>query len=269
MKYELGSLESRLIFTLEEKGSLYFTVDDARKILNTSDETLWKILHKLTEKKRIQRIKKGHYLLIPAKAGYETKWREEVTKFIDNMLKDEDYYIGYWTALNLWHMTEQIPLTIFIATTKRKRKITYDNTVPIQFITLKPRKFFGWTTKTIEDNRFNISNPEKTIIDSLDLPQYSGGISEIADALRHPLDYTRLIEYADRQDNRAIHKRLGYLTQLLNLDIPEKTLTHLKHKISSGYSWLDPTAPKIIYKYDSQWKLKINIPPDNLRSIHD
>jgi len=265
MKYELGSLETKLIFTLEEKDDLYFTVDDARQILDTSDETLWKTLHKLTQKKRIQRIKKGHYLLIPAHAGYETKWREETTRFIDNLLKDEPYYIGYWTALNLWHMTTQMPLTVFIATTKRKRQITYDNTVPIQFITLKPRKFFGWTTKTIQNNSFNISNPEKTIIDSLDLPQYSGGITEIANALKHPLDPEKLAEYADRQGNHAVHKRLGYLIELQEIEFPKRTLTHLQHKITKGYSWLDPTAPKKVIKHDSQWNLKINIPPDNLR----
>ena len=50
MKYELGSLESKLIFSLEHKDKRYFTVDDAREILNTSDEVIWKILHKLSEK---------------------------------------------------------------------------------------------------------------------------------------------------------------------------------------------------------------------------
>lgn len=264
MKYKLGGLEAKLIFTLEQQNTTHFTVDDARRVLDTTDEILWKTLHKLSEKKRIQRIKKGHYLLIPAKAGYETKWREEVTKFIDDII--ENYYIGYWTALNLWHMTEQIPLTVFIATTKRRKQITYDDTVPLQFITLNPSKFFGWTTKQIKDKKFKISNPEKTIIDSLDLPQYSGGITEVANALKHPLDPVKLTEYADRLDNRTVHKRLGYLTQQLDLDIPRDTITNLKNKISAGYGWLDPTAPKKIHHYDHQWKLKINIPPDTLRS---
>jgi predicted transcriptional regulator of viral defense system len=266
MKYGLGGLESRLIFTLEEQGRTHFTVDDAREILDATDETLWKILHKLTEKRRIQRIKRGDYLLIPARAGYETKWREEVPGFIDGMLQGESYYIGYWTALNLWHMTTQIPLRVFVATTKRRREIIYDGTVPIQFITLKSSKFFGWTTMGMKGKSFKISDPEKTIIDSLDLPQYSGGIVEVATALKHPLDPKKLAEYADRLGNRTVHKRLGYLAELLEIGIPEGIITSLQDKISSGYSWLDPTAPKKVHEYDNRWRLKINMPSKNIRS---
>jgi len=221
-------------------------------------------LHKLAVKKRIQRIKKGHYLLIPAKAGYEPKWREQVIRFIDNIL--DEYYIGYWSALNYWHMTEQIPRTVFIATKKRKRQFTYDNTVPLRIITLNPRKFFGWTTMENKGKKFNISDPEKTIIDSLDLPQYSGGITEVANALKHTLNPAKLVEYSDRLNNKTVHKRLGYLIQLLELDYPEEITAHLKTKISAGYSWLDPTSPKKIHHYESEWNLKVNIPPNILRS---
>jgi predicted transcriptional regulator of viral defense system len=264
MKYELGSLESELIFTLEQKNKYYFTVKDANQILDTSEEVIWKTLHKLTEKKRIQRIKKGHYLLIPARAGYETKWREEVTRFIDQLL--DEYYIGYWTALNLWHLTEQIPHTVFIATIRRKRALTYDKTVPIQFITLNPEKFFGYTTMKTNNTQFKISDPEKTIIDSLDLPQYSGGITEIAKALQNDLNPDTLIKYADRLGNKTVHKRLGYLIQVLNLNYPEETITQLRNKISKGYSWLDPTQPKQTHNYNTEWNLKVNIPLDALKN---
>ena len=264
MKYELGSLESELIFTLEHEGKYHFTVKDAKQIIDASNEVIWKTLHKLAEKKRIQRIKKGHYLLIPARAGYETKWREEVTKFIDELL--DEYYIGYWTALNLWHLTEQIPHTVFIATTKRKRGLTYDKTVPIQFITLNPKKFFGYTTMKTNNTQFKISDPEKTIIDSLDLPQYSGGITEIAKALKHEHNPDTLIEYADRLGNKTVHKRLGYLIQSLNLNYPEEMIIQLREKISEGYSWLDPTQPKQIHHYNTEWNLKVNIPLDAFKS---
>ncbi|MGD2200638.1 MAG: hypothetical protein PVJ38_03265 [Candidatus Bathyarchaeota archaeon] len=40
MKYELGRLEAELIFTLERKERVVFTVDDARELLEVSDEVL-------------------------------------------------------------------------------------------------------------------------------------------------------------------------------------------------------------------------------------
>ena len=265
MKYELGPLEAELIFTLERNGKTVFTVDDAREVLETSDEVLWKLLHRLTLKGRIQRIKRGHYILIPARAGYLPKWREQVYAFVEGLL--EDYYLGYWTALNHWHMTEQIPRTAFIAITTRRRDFVYDEVIPVHFITIKPHKYFGWTSEETERHRFRVSDPEKTVIDSLDLPQYAGGVLEAAKALSHDLDWGKITEYADRQGNRTVHKRLGYLIELLEIDVPGDVIKQLRSRISSGYSWLDPTAPHEILTYNSSWNLKINLPSESLRSI--
>jgi len=265
MKYELGRLEAELIFTLERNERTVFTVDDARGLLEASDEVLWKLLHRLTLKGRIQRIKRGHYILIPAKAGYLPKWREQVHALVDGLL--EDYYLGYWTALNHWHMTEQIPRTVFIAITTRRRDFVYDGVVPVHFITIKPHKYFGWTTGEAGRHRFRVSDPEKTVIDSFDLPQYAGGVVEAAKALSHDLDWNKIIEYADRQGNRTVHKRLGYLIELLEIDVSEDVLKQLRSGISPGYGWLDPTVPHEVLKHNSSWNLKINLPSEVLRDI--
>ncbi|MCK4703178.1 type IV toxin-antitoxin system AbiEi family antitoxin domain-containing protein [Candidatus Bathyarchaeota archaeon] len=264
MKYELGPLEAELIFTLERKGVTVFTVDDARDLLKASDETLWRVLHKLTRKGRIQRIKRGYYVLVPARAGYQPRWREQAYTFLEEML--EEYYVGYWTAMSHWNMTEQTPRTVFVATTNRKRGFVYDDAVPIHFVTLNPRKLYGWVYAAAGGHRFRVSDPEKTVVDSMDLPQHSGGIPEAAKSLHFNLDWDKVIEYTDRLGNRTVHKRLGYLIQLLDIDAPSHILRHLKAGISSGYGWLDPTAPKEEHERDATWKMKINVPKKALRS---
>jgi len=264
MKYELGPLEAELIFTLERKGIKAFTVDDARHLLKTSDETLWRVLHKLTRKGRIQRIKRGHYALVPARAGYQPRWREQAYTFLEEML--EEYYVGYWTAMSHWNMTEQTPRTVFVATTRRNRDFVYDDTVPIHFVTLNPRKLYGWVYAAAGGNKFRVSDPEKTAVDSMDLPRHSGGIPEAAKSLHYLHDWDKVIEYADRLGNRTVHKRLGYLIQRLDIDAPSQTLRRLKAGISSGYVWLDPTAPKEALGRDATWRLKINVPEKALRS---
>lgn len=263
MKYELGPLEAELLFTLERGGKTAFALDEAKKILNCSDEVLRKTLHRLTLKGRLQRIKRGYYILVPARAGYQTSWTEHVFSFIDRVL--DEYYVGYWTALNYWQMTEQIPRTIFVATQKRRRDFTY-NTVPIHLITVSPHKFFGWTVEKIGNVEFHISDREKTIVDSLDQLQYAGGISEVAKGLRTNLNWEKMATYADRLRNNSVHKRLGYLIEILDLKISEKVLEQLRLSIGSGHSWLDPTAPKKVLKTDSKWKLKINVQPEDTRS---
>lgn len=257
-------MEAELLFTLERGGRTPFTLDEAKKILNCSDEVLRKTLHRLTLKGRVQRIKRGYYILVPARAGYQTSWTEHVFFFIDGIL--DEYYVGYWTALNYWQMTEQIPRTIFVATRKRRRDFTYNNTVPIHFITISPHKFFGWTVEKMGDAEFRISDREKTIVDSLDQPQYAGGISEVAKGLRTNLNWEKMTTYPDRLRNSSVHKRLGYLLEILQLGTSEKVLEQLRLSIGSGYSWLDPTAPKKVLKTDSKWRLKVNVQPEDIRS---
>jgi len=263
MKYELGPLEAELLFTLERGGKTVFTLDEAKEILNCSDEVLRKTLHRLTLKSRVQRIKRGYYILVPARAGYQTSWTEHVFSFIDRVL--DEYYVGYWTALNYWQMTEQIPRTVFVAIQKRGRDFTY-NTVPIHLITVSPHKFFGWTVEKIGEVEFHISDREKTIIDSLDQLQYAGGITEAAKGLRTSLNWEKLKTYADRLRNSSVHKRLGYLLEALELKTSERALEQLRLSIGSGYSWLDPTAPKKVLKTDPKWRLKINVQPETLGS---
>jgi len=265
MKYELGPLETELLFTLEREGRTVFALDEAKKILNCSDEVLRKTLHRLTMKGRVQRIKRGYYILVPARAGYQTRWTEHAFSFIDRLL--DEYYVGYWTALNYWQMTEQIPRTIFVATRKRRRDFTYNNIVPIHFIAVSPHKFFGWTVEKIGDVEFHISDREKTIVDSLDQLQYAGGIPEVAKGLRDNLDWEKIGTYTERLQNKSVHKRLGYLIELLGLKMDGKILEQLRHSISSGYSWLDPTAPKKILRIDSKWRLRINVQPEDIRSV--
>lgn len=265
MKYELGPLEAELIFTLEREGRTLFTVEDAGEILNTSEDVLRGVLWRLASKGRIQRVKRGHYLLVPARAGYETRWSEHVFSFVDMLL--EEYYVGWWTALSYWGMTEQIPRTVFVASLKRRRDFTYSDTVPIHFVTVSPHKFFAWTTETIGDQGFRISDREKTIVDSLDLPQYAGGLLEAAKGLSQQLDWHKIAEYADMLGNRTVHKRLGYLLEALELEPPTEVVERFKRGVGSGYTWLDPTAPKKRIESNPRWRLKINLDAREIRGI--
>ena len=56
--------------------------------------------------------------------------------------------------------------------------------VRYKIVSLKPGKLFGIMKDWIDEIPFSITDREKTIIDGLDLPQYVGGVSEIAKALR-------------------------------------------------------------------------------------
>jgi len=251
----LGPYETKLLFTLEEKGVKVFTIEDAKKILNTSS-SVKHVLMNLIRKKRIQRIKKGTYLLVPARAGYEGYWTEEALAVIPHII--DMYYVGFWTAMNYWGMTEQIPVTIFVATTKRKRNIEFGHR-KFKFISLSKKKFFGYVQEKMDNSKFNISSKEKTIVDGLMHPEYCGGITEVAKAMwntRESLDWKNALEMSRKVNMSIVLRRLGYLLSILRI---EETISDMvKKEKFIGYQFLDPLADKKRLDYSKEFGLIIN-----------
>ena len=170
----------------------------------------------------------------------------------------ENYYVGFWTALNYWGMTEQCPLTVFIAVTKRARSFEFCSQ-KIRFVTISKKKFFGFETKKTKDSEFNVSNREKTIVDSLLFPQYCGGIKETAKGIwnaRKELDWNKLLEYADRAGVEAVKRRLGFVLDELKL---KKEARKKLEKNYVGFAWADPSGYKKEFHYNKKWGLKVNL----------
>jgi len=213
-----------------------FTFNDALKISNLSTKSVQKVLYRLQQRGAIERIEKGKYLIIPLGAE---KGKYTLHEFVIGSLLVEPYSIAYWSALNYYGLTEQIPTTVFIQTITRKF-----NTNP---------KFFGIRKEWIEETQINITDKEKTIIDCLDKPQYCGGIIEVAKALKNnKYDRKKLENYAQRIGNSGVLRRLGYLCELLNKKIKLPKLN------TRNYLLLDPTMSKKGPK-SAKWRLIINL----------
>lgn len=261
-KIFLGYNELRLIMTLESDNTRIFTFSDAKRILRTSNASVRNVVYRLKKKNRITELEKGKYVLSPARSGLEGLWVEHPYLVVPNLI--DEYYIGFWSAMNYWGMTEQIPRTVFVATRKRKRNIEYGNQ-EFKFIILSKKKFFGSVREKIEDFEFNISNREKTIVDGLMHPEYCGGISEVAKAIwnvREELYWDKLLGMVDTVGINAVDRRLGYLLDVMEIqkDISQK----LSRKGFIGFRWLDPSSKKKILKYSKKWGLMVNVSEKDL-----
>ena len=252
----LGANELKLLFTLEKESMSAFSINDAKRILGTSKASVWNIIYRLKRKGRIEEIEKGKYLLVPARAGYEASWSEVPFLLVPALI--DTYYVGFWTSLNYWGMTEQVPYTIFVATTKRKKDVEYGR-IGFEFITLSKKKFFGFVEEKVADGAFKISSREKTVIDCLLYPKYCGGLDEAVKGIwnaRKILDFPRLFDYAERLGVGVVERRLGYILELLKLD--EKICAQIAGKKHVGFLRLDPLGPEKALSYSSRYGLIIN-----------
>ncbi len=239
-----------LLENLAKNGNT-FTVEDILGTIDIQREVLWVILSRLEKKGWIERIEKGKYLIIPLGAE---KGKYTLNEFIIGSLLVNPHCIAYWSALNFYGFTEQIPSTVFIQTTSRKKKQNIEIFgVRYRIIRLKGEKFFGIRNEWIEDTRINITDSEKTIVDCLDKPQFCGGIIETAKGLKNKdLDKKKLIRYAKRIGNSGVMRRLGYLADFLSLGI------NIPRPKARNYLLLDPTMPHK-GSTSSEWRLIINL----------
>jgi predicted transcriptional regulator of viral defense system len=235
-----------------------FSINEARQVLgHKAEDPTRQFLERLQCKGWIQRIKRGQFVVIPLSSGEERT--PQLHEFLIAMELVSPAAIAYWSALNHHAMTEQLPRTVFVATNHPVRHPPKEALgITFKIVSLRPSKFFGTIRDWIDERPFWITDKEKTIIDGLDLPKYTGGVGEIAKALTkawNELDEAKLCDYAAKIGNSAVVKRLGFLMETQGLGDPE--FLRKAASLAPGFSPLDPTLPRQ-GKYNRRWKLLIN-----------
>jgi len=255
-KRGLTPRESFLISALAREDKHIFSIEDVRKLIDNSPK---RMMSSLISKKWVLPLKKGLYAIVPLDVGVKGADSFILHNFVIAAHLVEPYYIGYWSALNHHGLTEQIPRTTFIATTKPKMPLEIMGN-EYYFVRLVKKKFFGFTAVPFEGVSVNISTPEKTIADCLDHPEHCGGIEEVARAIffnHSGLDMKEVYRIAMKMGNNTILKRLGFI--LKSTGLLERYAGLFKtFKPSKGYPPLDPLSPRK-GKHDSEWGLLINI----------
>jgi len=251
----LSKNESFLIALLSRQDKAIFTANEAKAI---AGEGAKKLLFNLVKKKWILPLKRGLYAVVPLDVGVKGADSFIIHNFVIAANAIEPYYIGFWSALNHYGFSDQIPSATFIATTKARKPITVLNARYI-FVQLDRKKFMGITEVEIGGKKIRISDKEKTIADCLDHPEHAGGIDEVARAIFFSvdeIDFMKVREYGSKMGNLTIFKRLGYILESSGLI--EKHGSCLEGiKLSTGYSLLDTLSPNT-GSHNQKWGLVIN-----------
>lgn len=252
----LGASEANAISDLVAEGKTVFSIDELAGKFG-SREKARNAASRLVKKKWLERLGRGVYLVLEFAAGSIPEWTEDSYYIASKLVKP--YYIGYYNMLNDYGWTEQVPSLICVVTTKKlKNRVIHG--VRYNFIALARKKFFGTVKKSVRGHEIIVSDPEKTLLDAFDHPEYCGGIIEVAKALHNAkeIDWRKLIGYGKRMGNGAIFKRLGYISELMGVPLQDEIKLELKDEITKGYALLDPeTADE--GKHDSKWNVVVNV----------
>jgi len=132
-----------------------FTVRDLASLLNKKRGYAYLQAYRWKKRKLIYEIEKGKYTL------------EEDPFLVSSWIVWPSYISG-WAALRYYHLTEQLPFTIQVITTRRRNKriLNYGN-VMLEFTAVKPPFFIGFQRIIQQEKEIFIAEKEKALVDAL------------------------------------------------------------------------------------------------------
>ncbi|MBU3714158.1 MAG: transcriptional regulator, partial [Ferruginibacter sp.] len=225
------------------------------------------LLSDMTKRGLLMRVKEGVYYIIPYEQNAKT-FMPDWHLIAEHLVNDAQYYIGYYSALQVHNLISQPSLKEQIVVSKQVRPSEIKiKEVPFQFIYHNEKHFFGSKKIWIDSfNKVQCSDLEKTFIDCLFKPEYAGGIVEVAKAIyvsKDKIKYERLLDYARKFDSQAVIKRLGFILELL--DINTKIIEDLHQMKTASYVVLDTELPKT-GKRISRWSIQQNLETETIKS---
>ncbi len=244
-----------IIKSLFEQEYYYFTVRELANLLKIRIKKAYAVVARLEGRGFIKSVERGKYLLL----GFEPE-RVLANQFFIASRVVYPSYVSFFSALNFYGFTEQVPIMVFLASTKKKKEVEF-NSFRFKYVLMKPEKFFGYRKERLGDLDFLMAEEEKAIIDSLYLPQNAGGMVEVVKAVynaKEKVDTEKLISYAAAMKNRSLCSRLGYLLERFGTDAGK-----LLERSSHEYVKLDPTKKKSRV-WDKKWHINVNMSEEEL-----
>jgi predicted transcriptional regulator of viral defense system len=257
----LSTRESKALSRLASENRQVITISDIAEVLAIPRKSAKDMAYALKQKGWLERIAHGKYLILPLAAGENAVYTEH--EFVIASALVDPMYVGYWSALNHHGLTEQLSRTVYIVTTERAQEREVHG-VMYRPVTVTEQKFFGYQPTAVSSKQVNISSIEKTLVDCADHPEFCGGIGELAKAMQNAggmrCSWERVVEYLRRVGNGAATKRIVYLADQLDIDLPE--YRDLVENFTTGYPLLDPTREAMGTR-DSKYQLRLNVAPES------
>ena len=227
----LGPNEAKTVLSFREQKRSVVHATDVIELLG-HESTARKVIRNLLRKGWLTRLVAGRYLFLPPEHGPENLGENNALALASAVV--EPSYVGWWSAASYHGLTTQKPMTITVATQRPLLPRTLEGS-EIRFIKVVERKFFGFKSYDLYGREVMLSTPTKTVIDCLDRPDLTGGVTELT---RIVYDYSsnanlaELSKMAFRMESTALLQRLGFLSELVGWKLPDALLRRLRAAIA-------------------------------------
>jgi predicted transcriptional regulator of viral defense system len=258
----LSQTEAKVVLSLEEEGLETITVKELQRRAGVSFGFARKLAHDLVQKGWLQRLRRGSYLLNPTKHGPDAVPDTDPLRIGSRLI--EPYYFGFATAAELQGLLPQASRVYYIVTTRRAGPMG-DDAIRFRYVRVTAKRFFGSRALVRRGVRLSVSNLERTVIDCLNRPEYSGGmagVSHIIARAKPQLNWGRLQAYLGRVGNRSLVQRAGFLLERIRPSVEVPSAWAGRMKVGDGNPYV-PLGPPKEYgrrgERDDRWRVILNV----------
>jgi predicted transcriptional regulator of viral defense system len=115
------------------------------------------------------------------------------------------------------------------------------------------------------EERVFASDLERTIVDVMNRPEYSGGYEEILRSFRdmEDIDWNRLLKYIDKIGEKILCNRIGFVFDMLRefVNTPEWLLLELRKRLSDNIYYFEKNRKG---SYVKKWKIIVDKRLENI-----
>jgi predicted transcriptional regulator of viral defense system len=256
-----------VILSLEAESRDVVSLDEIGRRAGVSRGFARKLAHDLVGRGWLQRVRRGIYLLNPSRHGPDALPDTDPLRLGSRLV--EPYYFGYATAAELGGLFPQASRVYYLVTTARWLP-GRGTARRFRVIRVSPSHFFGLRTIVRRGTSLVVSDSERTVLDCLNRPEFSGGMAGVAQILamaKPRLDWSRLEKYLNRFGNRSLARRMGYLLERIRPSVRPPD-PWLRRRLATAAEPFVPLGPPKTFgrrgSRDLRWHVIQNVPEARL-----
>jgi predicted transcriptional regulator of viral defense system len=237
--------EAGLLAGWERERRISVTTADIRKAVGA--QVARDVASRLVAKKVLERVGRGKYLVRPLRTqSRPTTVSAAVQTAV--LLQGQPYNLSGLWAMTFHRLTEQQYVSVLDVFVDRRHFGRRVGSARVVFHRVDSERLsYGVVAADIEGMQVRISDPERTVLDLLDLPAMAGGAREaleVAEQVLSKLDRAKLVGYAVRGARNSTCQRLGVVLE--RTGTAPRRMAELHKRVAKTRSVLSmvPGAPR-------------------------
>lgn len=213
-----------------------FNLEDAKKVVGNIDNAKV-ILNSYIKKGIVKRVRRNLYCAVNLES------REALAdRYLIGSKINESAYLTHHSAFEVHGLSHQVSFVVYVASDSKISDFEFEGVL---------YKYVGkGINEGITHYRLNekvrFTDLERTVVDSMDRPDYCGGIHELDEILKicPVLDEAKLLKYLEAYDKKVLYKKAGYFLERYqqSLGITDSFLSLIEKRTGSMKKYLSEEA---------------------------